>query len=380
MRLGTSVPERRERGSVLEGNSPKRSSFGLGRLTASGLLTASVATAGAMLSRASSAAIGRSLDFANEGLTKSDIAILRFLATMELIECDLWQQYEELGGLTEGAQNSYQLALQFLDHNSSRQISDNCICEVSHATFLNEFLKSEGAEPVDLNRFCLLRGSSAAGARDIGRLTNLMHLNLDTGWHIQYRREDTRQLDSPIPRAMRIVNRPSIPRSEEDLSEPEHIQVIANTAAFHFGYVERSVSSLYSTLCRKGRRAKVLKIALGIGGQEIAQFLGWLDFGSRVISGTPFSVDSSRTPTEVDSHTLSSFNTTPRKLPASSHCDFIWKSLPVDSVIRRLDERLGGAVATINYFTENGLFVGQPEEFLKLLQTLASEADDAMCA
>jgi hypothetical protein len=187
------------------------------------MLTASVATAGAMLSRASSAGIGRGLDFANDGLTKSDIAILRFLATIELIECDIWQQYEELGGLTEGPQNSYQLALQFLDHNSSRQISDNCICEVSHATFLNEFLKSEGAEPVDLNRFHILSGSSVAGARDVGRLTNLMHLNLDTGWHIRYRREDTRELDSPIPREMRLVNRPSIPRSEEDLSEAEHI-------------------------------------------------------------------------------------------------------------------------------------------------------------
>jgi hypothetical protein len=367
-------------GSVFEEDSPKRSSFGLGRLTASGMLIASVATAGALLSRASSAGMGRSLDFANDGLTKSDIAILRFLATIELIECDLWQQYEELGGLTEGAQNSYQLALQFLDHNSSRQISDNCICEVSHATFLNEFLKSEGAEPVDLNRFHILSGSSAAGARDVGRLTSLMHLNLDTLWHIRYRPEDTRELDSPIPRVMRLVNRPSIPRSEEDLSEPEHIQAIANTAAFHFGYIQRSVSSLYSTLCRKGRRAKVLKIALGIGGQEMAQFLGWIDFGSRVISGTPFSLDNSRTPIEVDSETLSSSNNTPRKQGASSHGDFIWNRLPIDSVIRRLDERCGGAAATVNCFTENGLFVGQPEEFLKSLQALASEADDAMSA
>ena len=366
---------------MFEGDSPKRSLFGLERLTASGMLTASVAAAGTMLSRASSAAIGRSLDFADEGLTKSDIAILRFLATIELIECDLWQQYEELGGLTEGAQNSYQLALQFLDHNSSRQISHNCICEASHATFLNEFLKSEGAEPVDLNRFRILSGSSAAGARDVGRLTNLMHLNLDTSWHIRYHRTNTRgEFDSPIPRAMRVVNRPSIPRSEEDLSEPEHIQVIANTAAFHFGYVEHSVSSLYSSICRKGRRAKVLKIALGIGGQEIAQFLGWIDLGSRVISGTSLGLDSSSTATEVDSQVLSSFNVTPTKLPDSSHGEFIWNGLLADSVIRRPDERFGGSAATVNCFTKNGLFVGQPDEFLRSLQSLASEADDAMCA
>src|SRR5215472_8918804 len=35
---------------------------------------------------------------ASGGLTKGDAAILRFLAAAELIETDLWQQYNELAG------------------------------------------------------------------------------------------------------------------------------------------------------------------------------------------------------------------------------------------------------------------------------------------
>ena len=34
------------------------------------------------------------------GLTKGDAAILRFLAAAEIIETDLWQQYNELGGIS----------------------------------------------------------------------------------------------------------------------------------------------------------------------------------------------------------------------------------------------------------------------------------------
>jgi len=48
-------------------------------------------------------------------ITSGDVAILRFLAAAELLEADLWQQYAELGGLSSGTQNPYQLALQNLD-------------------------------------------------------------------------------------------------------------------------------------------------------------------------------------------------------------------------------------------------------------------------
>src|ERR1700739_4012020 len=61
----------------------------------------------------------------SEQLTKGDVAILRLLAAAELIEADLWQQYAELGGVTQGTQSPYQLALQNLDGDGSQYISSN---------------------------------------------------------------------------------------------------------------------------------------------------------------------------------------------------------------------------------------------------------------
>src|SRR6266853_1762244 len=46
--------------------------------------------------------------------TKGDVAILQFLLAVELIETDLWQQYNELGGVN-GGNPAYIAALQNLD-------------------------------------------------------------------------------------------------------------------------------------------------------------------------------------------------------------------------------------------------------------------------
>src|SRR5690242_14103551 len=55
------------------------------------------------------------------GLTRGDVAILRYLAAAELIETDLWQQYNELGGIQDSEEPAgtviaaYVTALQVLD-------------------------------------------------------------------------------------------------------------------------------------------------------------------------------------------------------------------------------------------------------------------------
>jgi hypothetical protein len=130
------------------------------------------------------------------GLTKGDVAILRFLAAAELIESDLWTQYAELGGIGDNPPievdqnqqlNSYQTALSNLDGDGPQYITSNTIDEVSHATFLNGYLESKGADPVDFSEFETLQGSTATGAENIGRLTNLQHLNVDTSWYVRYR-------------------------------------------------------------------------------------------------------------------------------------------------------------------------------------------------
>ena len=47
-------------------------------------------------------------------------------------------------------------------------------------------------------------------------------------------------------------------------------------------------------------------------------------------------------------------------------------------VVLPRDDQFGGAVATINSFTQNGLFVGQSPEFLRKLTQMAEDADAAV--
>jgi hypothetical protein len=42
--------------------------------------------------------------------------------------------------------------------------------------------KTNGAEPINLDKFRTLPSSKASGARRIGRLTNLVQLTIDTSW------------------------------------------------------------------------------------------------------------------------------------------------------------------------------------------------------
>src|SRR5207302_1601044 len=75
-------------------------------------------------------------------LTKGDIAILRFLSAIEIIETDLWQQYNELGGIQDhevidgeevsGGSGSpgYIAALQVLDGDMPQYIHDNTEDEI----------------------------------------------------------------------------------------------------------------------------------------------------------------------------------------------------------------------------------------------------------
>ncbi|MDQ1540738.1 MAG: hypothetical protein QOH29_1464, partial [Actinomycetota bacterium] len=106
------------------------------------------------VSLAGAAAIPGSALFASEAmarssaLTRGDIAILRFLAAAELIEFDLWEQYNELGG-QNGGNAAYMAALSNLDSDMPQYIADNTDDERSHAAFLNAYLRFKGAEPVN---------------------------------------------------------------------------------------------------------------------------------------------------------------------------------------------------------------------------------------
>jgi len=352
-----------------------------------GLLVGGAATIGAGLLANSASALGQDRDDSSS-LNAGDIAILRFLAAAELIEADLWTQYAELGGIGDNPPieidpkqtlNAYQSALSNLDSDGPQYITSNTLDEVSHAAFLNAYLEFKGADPVDFDQFRTLQGSTATGSANIGRLTNLMHLNVDTSWYTRYRSATNPDFGATFPQALTISNRTAIPITDADFNDANHIQVIANIAAFHFGYIEQGGSSLYAALSQKVTSPEVLRITLGIGGDEVAHFLEWVDFAGN-------GVQSPVAPVTDGGLTFPDFFANPPLQPASLvqpslifpvPCEFISPKLPNVSIIRPLTDKFGGAVATIASFTADGLFFGQSKKFLRELNTLAIEADAA---
>src|SRR5271165_5751977 len=168
-------------------------------------------------------------------LSTGDTAILRFLAAAELLETDLWQQYNELGGIQDkerpGGSGSpvYTRALQKLDEDMPQYIHDNTDDEFWHAEFINAYLKSRGAEAVDLDRFRTLPSSEASGAQQIGRLTNLMELSVDTSWYVRYRSTTNPDFGATFPQALPALfagKFPAIPRTNADFNPAPHIQAI----------------------------------------------------------------------------------------------------------------------------------------------------------
>jgi hypothetical protein len=306
--------------------------------------------------------------------TDGDADILRFLAAAELLESDLWTQYAELGGNTAGTPNPYQLAFQNLDGDGNQYITSNTLDEVSHAEFLNAYLEHKGAEPVNLDAFRNLQGSRATGAQNIGRLTNLMHLNVDTSWYIRYRSTTNPDFGATFPQAINITNRTAIPRNDADMSNAAQIQVIANTAAFHFGAIEQGGSSLYSSLSRKVTSEQALEITIGIGGDEVAHFLEWVDFAGNGVQPpvAPVSFGGLTFPDFTKKGPLFQPN-----LIFPVPCEFINAKLPHCAIIRPLTDKFGGARAAAAFLTNMNLFAGQSKEFFAALNRLADAADAA---
>jgi Ferritin-like domain len=337
-------------------------------------------SAGALLATESNAQ-------ANTGrLSKGDAALLRFAAAAELIEADLWQQYNELGGV-QGGNPAYMAALSNLDGDMPQYIADNTADELSHAAFLNAYLISKGEEPVDLDAFRNLPSSQATGAKDIGRLTNLLKLNVDLSWYTRYRSGQNPDLGAHLRGPFTIKNQPAIPLNDTDTppNQPQTVppatplearmQAIANTAGFHFAFIEQGGASLYPTLAFKATDPEVLRILVSIGGVEIDHFGLWHDKAGNAVNAPLAGVTDPETGV-----TFPNLNNPPTELTQTNKilpepCDFISKSLPQCSVIRPTLTQNGGAVATIKSFTDDLLLLGQSQAFFTLVNRLAVEAD-----
>jgi len=336
-------------------------------------------------------------------LPKSDVALLKFAAWAEIVETDLWMQYAELGGVGPsdkseefqgffGGNPAYILALQNLDGDMPQYITDNTDDEISHAEFLNAYLMSKGEDPVDLDQFRNLQGSQATGVNpDLKnkRLTNLMSLNVDLSWYTRYRSGENPDLGEAFNGPFTIMNQPAIPLNDTDTPpstnptipitgrDSERIQAIANTAGFHFAFIEQGGSSLYPTLAFKAKDPEVLRILISIGGVEVDHFSLWHDKAGNAVAQPLAGVTD-----PVTAQTFPDLNNPATELTQTNKilpepCDFISKSLPQCSVIRPTSTKLAGAVAAVKAFTDDGLFQGQPQSFFDLAMELAEAADSA---
>jgi hypothetical protein len=362
------------------------------------LVAGAVATAGVGVLAKVPFAFGQT---SRGSLTKGDVAILRFLAAAEIIESDLWLQYQELGGVQDdevsklasklipgypaqptGGNPLYMQDLLPLDSDMSQYIHDNTEDELTHEVFINEYLASKGAEKVSMDQFRTLSSSKATGANQFGRLTNLMQLTVDTSWWTRYRSRTKNpdfgdMFQQAIP-TLAVGQHPAVPRTDNDANDANFFQAIVNTAGFHFAFIEQGGSSLYPQLAQRVSNVEVLRILLSIGGVEIAHFQTWHDKAGNAPQLTDV-VD----PVTGVKVTFPDLNSPPfggedfqTNLIMPEPTVFLNKHLPACSIIRPTETK-GAAMAALASLTADGLFIGQSKAFFEFVRDLAESADAA---
>ncbi len=394
----------REKGSTFNGSRNRRSFLKRG-------MVAGAATIGAAMLPASPVAFAGEEDD-HRPITKGDIAILTFLSALEQVEADLWIQYAELGGATNqghsridlqlnsqtiitGLAPNYITALEVLDGDMPQYIADNTDDEISHHRFLNNYLASKGAKTIDLSEFATLPPSQVSGVPQTGRLTNLKQLTVDTTWWTRLRSDNANPdfggtFDQAVPDLAKGKH-PAIPVNNADLALnpdgtiPNHLQAIANTAGFHFAFIEQGGSSLYPALAQKVSNLEVLRILLSIGGSEIAHFQTWHD---KAGNATPLTDGDLTFPNlntigvdpvtgAVDANVVDKFQT---NLIMPEPTFFLNAGLGPVSIIRPTSTPQGGAVASVQSFADDGLFLdpaGKNTGIVQVLLDLAEKADAA---
>lgn len=366
-----------------------------------GTAAAGAVTLGSGLLGHATSALAQTQDRDRSGrLTKGDAAILRYLQVIETIEADLWQQYAELGGQPKsndptrskidlpfdtGGSPAYIAALQFLDGDMPQYIGDNTDDELSHRDFLKSYLQSKNADVIDMTPFKVLPSSQADGAnKTAGRITNLMQLSVDTSWWTRYRSDSGNpDLGDSFPQAipsLAVGQHPAIPRNNGDIGVNDlttnpptinnHLQAIANTAGFHFAFIEQGGSSLYPQLAQRVTHPEVLRILLSIGPTETSHFQTWHDKAGNAPNVTDGDLNFNQlngtsTPDDLQTNLI---------MPEPTI--FLSRKFAKVSIIRPTETQ-GAAAATVKAFADDGLFIGQIPSFFELLNDLASDADAA---
>jgi len=324
-------------------------------------------------------------------LTAGDVAMLQFLAAGEALEADFYTQYNELGGIRDsdvpgGTGNlEYTKRLARIDPNFSQYIHDTAHDEISHQNFLNAYLVARGAEAVDMEPFRTLPGSTATGSSGKLRLTNLMELTVDTSWWTRYRSSANNPDVAPLGFEQAVPGLhngqfPAIPRTDADLRGGDHIQAIANTAAYHIPTVEQGGGSLRLAMAQKATSVEVLRLLISMGPIELMHFQTWSGTAGHVppltdpTNGLNFpdlnaGVDPNNEATGPAVREMFQTN-----LVMPEPCPFIDPSLPLCSVVRPTAATATGA---LKFLTAMGLFAGQSDAFFTFMTNLATAADAA---
>jgi hypothetical protein len=359
----------------------------LGRMAAGAAL---LAPGAALLASPKGKAKGKGHKPHNEnGISEGDAALLRFAAAAEILETDFWQQYNELAGIQDSEEPAghgnpaYTEAVKQLDGDMDQYIHDNTEDERTHFTFLNAYLVSKGAQPANFDQFRTLPGSTATGSSGQLRITNLTKLTLDTSWWTRYRSRDHNPDLDPnfvFPQAIPDLatgQHTAIPRTDNDLNDPKLLQVIANTAGFHFATIEQGGNSLYPAMAQRATSVEVLRILISIGPTETMHFQTWQDKAGNAPQVSAFD------PVNGNTVTFPDLNSPPfggedfqTNLIMPEPCPFLSRNLPVCSIIRPT-ETDGIAMAVVKFLTDMGLFFGQSSAFFAYLNQLAQDADAA---
>ena len=389
-----------------------------------GVAAAGAATMGVGLLKSPTLAFAHEDEAGNGRLNKGDAAILRFLQALETIEADLWIQYAELGGagantpgttgnspidlvfegnpVTTALAPLYIAGLQQLDGDMPQYIDDNTDDEISHESFLRNYLEDKGEAIADLTPFRVLKPSQVPGVPNRGRLTNLMQLTVDTSWWTRYRSDSQNpDLGGSFANAVPDLGKnqhTAIPRTNADLiadpNQPggvsKHTQAIANTAGFHFAFIEQGGSSLYPQLAQRVSNVEVLRVLLSIGPSEVAHFQTWHDKAGNAIqltdtdTGFPGSTGATVTFPNLNdpAHTAAQADALQTNLIMPEPTIFLNKKFGPVSIIRPTETR-NAARAAVKSFVDDGLFIGHgfgtktSDGFVEKMFELAEEADEA---
>jgi hypothetical protein len=155
------------------------------------------------------------------------------------------------------------------------------------------------------------------------------------------------------------------------------MQAIANTAGFHFAYIEQGGSSLHSIIALKATSLEVLRIIVSIGGVETNHFSLWHDKAGNAVAQPLAGVTDPQTGVTFPDLNAKGGELNQTNLILPEPCEFLHHNLPACSIVRPTLDQKGGAVATIASFTADRLFKGQSPRFFRTIHRLARDADAA---